>query len=139
MDFESNRPAPRHSSNDEDTLFAAGFAGAEKASASPRANLFFSCASDSAKGKMKYVKASMFSQGDQLTDDATQKDRMIILTSVSRALAEEVGCTSEAHLPATVPNGESTVSSPAPHERGRVPAYPISGMVTRPQCSVSGA
>ncbi|MEU9402668.1 hypothetical protein [Streptomyces sp. NPDC048242] len=66
------------------------------------ANVFFRCPTKapSAKaviGDTKYVQADMYSAGS-LRGDHQDTDRMAILGSISRAVAREAGCASEAGL-----------------------------------------
>ncbi|MEV5388386.1 hypothetical protein [Streptomyces sp. NPDC052721] len=73
------------------------------------ADLFFQCptravSKDAYIGHTKYVKAELYSSNAQLHGDSVDKDRMVILNSVSREVAREAGCASEADLPAAVPN-----------------------------------
>lgn len=67
--------------------------------------LYFTCTTKGHDGTTKYVNASAFTSGDQLKGHSTGKDRMTVLNSVSRHLADTIGCADEAHLPATVPDG----------------------------------
>ncbi|MFJ8753368.1 hypothetical protein ACIREO_29150 [Streptomyces sp. NPDC102441] len=71
------------------------------------ADLYFACPTEGAKGRMPYVQADMFSLENQMKPGSSVKDRMTILNSVSRALAEELGCTAQAKLPAKVPDALS--------------------------------
>ncbi|WP_405588261.1 hypothetical protein [Streptomyces sp. NBC_01092] len=67
------------------------------------ATLFFACSTKGPDGGKPYVKASMYSSGDQFAEEDTGRDRMIILNSLSRRLAEKLGCAKEASLPTEVP------------------------------------
>ncbi len=72
------------------------------------ADLFFQCptragSKDAYIGDTKYVKAELYSAAAQLRGDSIGKDRMVILNSVSRKVAQEAGCASEADLPTAVP------------------------------------
>ncbi|MEU0200835.1 MULTISPECIES: hypothetical protein [unclassified Streptomyces] len=67
------------------------------------ASLFFACPTKGPEGTKPYVKASMYSSGDQFKEEETSKDRMIILNSISRRLAEKLGCAKDANLPLKVP------------------------------------
>ncbi|MEW2286332.1 hypothetical protein [Streptomyces sp. NPDC047841] len=73
------------------------------------ADLFFRCptraeSKDAYIGDTKYVKAELYSTRAQLRGDSVDKDRMVILNSVSREVAQEAGCASEADLPTAVPD-----------------------------------
>lgn len=67
------------------------------------AALFFSCAAPGAKSGAAYVHASLFSTTGQFAKDSTSKERMTILTSVSRHLAAGLGCAEQARLPSRLP------------------------------------
>ncbi|MFF9004013.1 hypothetical protein [Streptomyces achromogenes] len=72
------------------------------------ADLFFRCSTkapteDANIGDTNYVKAELFSPAGQMRGDSIDHDRMVILNSVSRKLAQTAGCASEADLPAVVP------------------------------------
>ncbi|WP_153545074.1 hypothetical protein [Streptomyces sp. RB17] len=72
------------------------------------ADLFFQCTTKASSknayiGDTKYVKAELYSTAARLLrGDSSNKDRMTILNSISRKLAQEAGCASEADLPAVV-------------------------------------
>ncbi|MEV6056428.1 hypothetical protein [Streptomyces sp. NPDC052107] len=71
------------------------------------ADLFFRCATkapskDSNISDTKYVKAELYSAAAKMRGDSIDKDRMVILNSVSRKLAQEAGCATEANLPTAV-------------------------------------
>ncbi|CAM5251410.1 MULTISPECIES: hypothetical protein [Streptomyces] len=73
------------------------------------ADLFFQCPTRAASkdayiGDTNYVKAELYSSRDQLRGDSVDKDRMVILNSVSREVAQEAGCAAQAGLPTAVPN-----------------------------------
>ncbi|GHH88021.1 hypothetical protein GCM10018793_66040 [Streptomyces sulfonofaciens] len=73
--------------------------------------LYFQCTTKGSDGKRtRYVDAGIFSSAGQLKGNSPSKDRMVILNSVSRHLADKLGCADEAHLPSTVPDGESVTS-----------------------------
>ncbi|POX63715.1 hypothetical protein C3492_08145 [Streptomyces sp. Ru62] len=73
------------------------------------ADLFFQCptiaaSKDAYIGDTKYVKAELSASKAQLRGDSIDKDRMVILNSVSREVAREAGCAAQAGLPTAVPN-----------------------------------
>ncbi|WP_190019298.1 hypothetical protein [Streptomyces lucensis] len=73
------------------------------------AELFFKCSSEASSatsyiGDVKYVKGEMYSNAAGLRGDSVDEDRMVILNSVSRAVAEQAGCAPEADLPTAVPS-----------------------------------
>lgn len=69
--------------------------------------LYFACPTKGKDGTKPYVDAGVFSSANQLKGHSTSKDRMVILNSVARHLAEKLGCADKAQLPSTVPDGES--------------------------------
>lgn len=69
-------------------------------------SLYFACPTEGSDGKTPYVKAEMYSARGQVNPDG--KGRMTVLNSVSRALAEELGCATQAKLPAEVPDALAT-------------------------------
>ncbi|MFH9403408.1 hypothetical protein ACH4JS_27200 [Streptomyces sp. NPDC017638] len=73
------------------------------------ADLFFQCsteapAGDAYIGDTKYVKAELFSPRGHMRGDSIDRDRMVILNSISRRVAQTAGCASEADLPGAVPS-----------------------------------
>jgi hypothetical protein len=71
------------------------------------ADLFFQCSTKAPTegayiGDTKYVKAELFSPPGQMRGDTKDHDRMVILNSISRKLAQTAGCAAEADLPAVV-------------------------------------
>ncbi|MHC5903377.1 hypothetical protein ACVNF4_05610 [Streptomyces sp. S6] len=66
--------------------------------------LYFNCATKGSAGSFvgdtPYVKGDMYSTSSAARDP---RDRMVILNSLARAVAEKLGCTAEADLPAKVP------------------------------------
>ncbi|GHJ36392.1 hypothetical protein [Streptomyces sp. TS71-3] len=70
--------------------------------------LYFACTTKGSGGRQsRYVDASMYTTAGQLKGDSTSKDRMTVLNSFARRLADQLGCADEAHLPSAVPEGES--------------------------------
>ncbi|MFE1886856.1 hypothetical protein, partial [Streptomyces diastatochromogenes] len=72
------------------------------------ADLFFRCptkptSDDAAIGSTNYVKAEMTASANQMRGDNVNKDRMMVLNSMARAVAEGADCTSSAALPTQVP------------------------------------
>jgi hypothetical protein len=72
--------------------------------------LYFACSTKGKDGTKKYVDAGAFTSADQLKGHSTSKDRMTILNSVARHLADKLGCADEAKLPTSVPEGEAAGS-----------------------------
>ncbi|MFF8732805.1 hypothetical protein ACF073_41025 [Streptomyces sp. NPDC015171] len=73
------------------------------------ADLFFRCPTEAPSrdafiGDTKYVKGELFSPAGKMRGDNVDKDRMEILNSVSRKVAQTADCVSEAGLPADVPS-----------------------------------
>ncbi|MBV7698093.1 hypothetical protein [Streptomyces sp. TRM70350] len=68
------------------------------------ADLYFECTTSGTEesfiGDTPYVKAEMFSPSFGSRDP---RDRMVILNSISRAVASKAGCASQADLPVEVP------------------------------------
>ncbi|MFD7700975.1 hypothetical protein [Streptomyces caelestis] len=74
------------------------------------ATLYFKCSTQGGGKKTPYVKATLFSASGEVSPKATGQDLMTILGTMSRALAKQLGCASEAALPtqiteATQPSG----------------------------------
>ncbi|MFG2717984.1 hypothetical protein ACGFW5_06720 [Streptomyces sp. NPDC048416] len=67
------------------------------------ATVYFACRTRGNGRETPYVRASSISNG-QLAGDSPAKDALTIVNSVSRRLADELGCANEAGLPATVPD-----------------------------------
>ncbi|MFD5796534.1 hypothetical protein ACFWIO_24000 [Streptomyces diastatochromogenes] len=77
------------------------------------ADLFFRCptkptSDDAAIGSTDYVKAEMTAHANQMRGDNVNKDRMVVLNSMARAIAEGAGCTSSAALLAQVPEAQDS-------------------------------
>ncbi len=107
LEFEAtdNHPDPAEAAKDDDLdLYPTGLYASTRGNLA--ANLFFTCATKSAEGNTRYIKADMYSASDQIKPKATPKDRMEIVNSVSRALARQLGCAGEAKLPSVVPDAE---------------------------------
>ncbi|MFF9163213.1 hypothetical protein ACF081_23585 [Streptomyces longwoodensis] len=69
-----------------------------KTNAKNSATIYFRCPTKD----LMYVNASLYSAPDQTSPKTTDHDLMVVLNSVSRALAKQLGCTSQADLPAQV-------------------------------------
>ncbi|XUL91503.1 hypothetical protein ACQ86D_36915 [Streptomyces galilaeus] len=72
------------------------------------ADLFFRCptkatTSDASVGDTNYVKAEMSAISNNLHGSSVNKDRMVVLNSMARAVAKAADCASTAALPAQVP------------------------------------
>ncbi|MFJ4922729.1 hypothetical protein [Streptomyces sp. NPDC088725] len=110
LDFSASESYPSRSvAEDEDPrglliFYPIGVYASTKADNST--SLYFRCTTKGAKGSTAYIRAGVFSVGNQLKGNSTSKDRMTILNSVSRRLAAEAGCADEARLPAKVPAPE---------------------------------
>ncbi|MFE8946508.1 hypothetical protein [Streptomyces sp. NPDC007856] len=73
------------------------------------ADLFFRCTTKAPSeeayvGDTRYVKAELYSTAAKMRGNSIDKDRMVVLNSMSRKLTQEAGCSSEAGLPAVVPS-----------------------------------
>ncbi|WP_159044759.1 hypothetical protein [Streptomyces sp. XY152] len=66
------------------------------------ATLYFKCSTQGGGNETPYVKATLFSASGEVSPKATGQDLMTILGTMSRALAKQVGCASEAALPAQI-------------------------------------
>ncbi|MFJ2650705.1 hypothetical protein ACIO1C_28795 [Streptomyces sp. NPDC087420] len=76
-------------------------------------SLYFRCptrGTGSTAAETPYVNAGLFSTPAQIEGDTTSKDRMAVLNSVSRRLADELTCAGEARLPERVPAPEASGS-----------------------------
>ncbi|MFI7006762.1 hypothetical protein [Streptomyces sp. NPDC050145] len=76
------------------------------------ANLYFKCPSkaegkSSFIGDTQYVKAQMYSAAGKIHGDDSSRDRMTILNSIARKVADRVGCASTAALPEKLPSPQS--------------------------------
>ncbi|MFH8775230.1 hypothetical protein [Streptomyces sp. NPDC017958] len=77
------------------------------------ADLFFRCetkptSENAAIGSTNYVKAEMTAAANRMRGDSVNKDRMVVLNSMARAVAEDAGCTSSAALPTQVPEAKDS-------------------------------
>ncbi len=76
------------------------------------ADLYFNCPTkattdDAFTGDTEFVKTEMFAVAADMQGKDVNKDRMAILNSMARAVAEAAGCASEAALPSQVPEVEA--------------------------------
>jgi hypothetical protein len=106
IDFEAaaNHPDKRSAlkrNSPKITVYSIGAYAATNANFG--ATLFFTCTTKGPEGVKPYVKANMYSSGDQFAEEDTSRDRMTILNSISRQLAEKLGCAKAASLPAKIP------------------------------------
>ncbi|MFI1001786.1 hypothetical protein ACIP10_24870 [Streptomyces galbus] len=94
---QQHAPTPDASAEaDESVLYPIGVYA--KTNARNSATIYFRCPT---KG-ITYVSADLYSAPDQSSPKSTGRDLMVVLNSVSRALAKQLGCTSQAGLPAQV-------------------------------------
>ncbi|MEV6123947.1 hypothetical protein AB0M23_26145 [Streptomyces sp. NPDC052077] len=70
------------------------------------ATIYFKCSTLNRKTKTPYIEARLFSAANEISSKTTPDDLMIILNSMSRAVANHLGCAAEAQLPSEVPPGE---------------------------------
>ncbi|MEU1179641.1 hypothetical protein ABZ464_18660 [Streptomyces sp. NPDC005820] len=109
VDFSAEKYAttPDPSAEDDDSaLYSMGVYA--KSNGNSSAILYFKCptqGTEEPKNSTPYIKASLTSAG-QLSIKTTGRDLMAILNAVSRGLAKQLGCTSEAALPAQVPEAK---------------------------------
>ncbi|WP_328755009.1 hypothetical protein OHA28_29505 [Streptomyces sp. NBC_00269] len=74
------------------------------------ASLYFKCSTqnpDESAQSTPYVEAELVGLPDQLSAKSTGRDRMAVLNAVSRAMAKELGCASQASLPYQVPSAQA--------------------------------
>ncbi|MFI7502943.1 hypothetical protein ACIBVL_31605 [Streptomyces sp. NPDC049687] len=77
-----------------------------KTNGNASAAIYFKCsaqASGTAKESEPYIKASLTSAPGQVSVKSTGQDLVTVLNAVSRAMAEQLDCASEAALPTQVP------------------------------------
>ncbi|MFS4094056.1 hypothetical protein [Streptomyces sp. AF1A] len=77
-----------------------------KTNARTSAILYFKCPTRAAGGGGEltpYVRGYLYGAPDQMSPKATGRDLMVVLNSLSRGMARQLGCTSQAALPAQVP------------------------------------
>ncbi|MFE9119809.1 hypothetical protein [Streptomyces sp. NPDC007172] len=70
------------------------------------ATLYFTCRTRGNGEETEYVEAHSSTEG-HIEGSSKAKDRITILNSVSRRLAKELGCESEANLPTVVPDPDT--------------------------------
>ncbi|MFD9240188.1 hypothetical protein ACFWB3_33555 [[Kitasatospora] papulosa] len=69
------------------------------------ATLVYSCPTKGdGEESTPYIRARLTVTKGQVEPDSTDKDQMAVLTAVSRAMAEELGCATQAKLPSEVPD-----------------------------------
>ncbi|MFE9832227.1 hypothetical protein ACFYPK_26780 [Streptomyces halstedii] len=98
---DSQHPDPAEDEDGDRLLFPVGLYAA--ANENFGTSLYFACPAEGPEGRTPYVKAEMYGARNQVDPASTAEDRMTVLNDVSRALAEEAGCASEANLPAKLP------------------------------------
>ncbi|MER5436528.1 hypothetical protein [Streptomyces sp. NPDC002588] len=75
------------------------------------AAIYFKCstqASGTAKKSTPYISASLTSAPGQVSVESTGRDLITILNAISRAMAKELGCASQAALPSQVPEPDTS-------------------------------
>lgn len=73
-------------------------------------SLYFKCSTqnpDEPGQSTPHVEAELVGLPDQLSAKSTGRDRMAVLNAVSRAMAKELGCASQASLPSQVPAAQA--------------------------------
>ncbi|MFJ2290968.1 hypothetical protein ACIOG7_04515 [Streptomyces sp. NPDC087894] len=69
------------------------------------ATLVFSCSTQGGgEESTPYVRAKLTVTRSQVAPDSTDKDQIAVLTAVSRAMADELGCAAQAKLPSKIPD-----------------------------------
>ncbi|MFE5178667.1 hypothetical protein [Streptomyces sp. NPDC056634] len=74
------------------------------------ASLYFKCSSrnpDQSPQSTPYVEAELVGTPDQLSGKSTGHNSMTVLNAVSRAMAKQLGCASQASLPSRVPAAQT--------------------------------
>lgn len=112
IDFSAAKSAPSPDSSTEDkdsdqAFYSMGVYA--KSNGNVSATLYFKCqtqAPDTSNNSTPYIRSSLTSAG-QLSAGTTGRELMTILNSVSRAMAKELDCASQAALPAQVPDVEA--------------------------------
>ncbi|GAA5704859.1 MULTISPECIES: hypothetical protein [Streptomyces] len=104
--YHPNSEKPTADASAELTIYPIGVYAATHGNAS--ASLYFKCPTKDPEGTKPYIQASVHSTADQVSAKATAKDSMDILNSVSRSMAKQLGCASQADLPANVPLPEQS-------------------------------
>ncbi|MGV9316526.1 hypothetical protein ACWDR0_30715 [Streptomyces sp. NPDC003691] len=102
IDVEVRTSSPRTTPQESKRklLYAIGTYAAVNGDAS--AQIFFPCATKGEKGSMPFVRSSM-STPRPLAVESTADERMAVLNSVSRKVAERLGCGAASRLPQQVP------------------------------------
>ncbi|WP_159046379.1 hypothetical protein [Streptomyces sp. MMG1121] len=110
VDFSASRDHPSVNSSSvqgesENTLYPIGVYA--KVHARTSATLYFKCTtygSTKTADSTPYVRGYLYSTPDQASPNTTGKDLMVILNSISRSMAKQLGCASQAALPSRVPS-----------------------------------
>jgi hypothetical protein len=74
------------------------------------ASLFFKCSTqnpDEPGQSTPFVQAELVGTPTQLSAKSTARDKMAVLNAVSRAMANQLGCVSQASLPSQVPAAQT--------------------------------
>ncbi|MFB8270208.1 hypothetical protein ACFC96_26885 [Streptomyces sp. NPDC055955] len=74
------------------------------------ASLYFKCPTknpDAPGQSTPYVEAELTGTPDQISAKSTGRDSMTVLNAVSRAMAKQLGCASQASLPSRVPAAQT--------------------------------
>ncbi|MFI1052531.1 hypothetical protein ACH4U3_43610 [Streptomyces griseoruber] len=112
VDFsaEKSSPNPDSSTESDDSDQAFYSMGTyAKSNRNISALLYFKCSTqdpDDPKNSTSYIRSSLTTAG-QLSPETRGRDLMTILNSVAGALAEQLGCASQAALPTQVPKAEA--------------------------------
>ncbi|MFG2385775.1 hypothetical protein [Streptomyces avermitilis] len=104
--YHPNSKKPAADSSAELTIYPIGVYAVTHGSAS--ASLYFKCPTKDSEGTKPYIQASVHGSADQVSAKATGKHSMDILNSVSRSMAKQLGCASQANLPTSVPLPEQS-------------------------------
>lgn len=112
VDFSAEKHAPDANisgkdGNSEESFYSIGVYA--KSSGHSSARLYFKCSTqdtEEPKGSTPYIRASLTSAPGQVSAKSTGRDLMIVLNAISRAMANKLGCASEAALPSEVPEAQ---------------------------------
>jgi hypothetical protein len=110
LDFSAEKYHPNtgKSADDEESVDAIYPIGVyAKTYGNVSATIYFKCSTHE-PGKTQtltpYVKAYLYSTPDQASSKSTGRDLITVLNAVSRGMAKQLGCASQAGLPSKVPN-----------------------------------
>ncbi|MGW2642230.1 hypothetical protein [Streptomyces sp. NPDC001348] len=110
VDFSADNHVPsKHTSaaSDESGQAFYSLGAYAKTNRSISALLYFECSTKNSQKSTSHIRASLTSAPGQVAAKATGQDLMTVLNAVSRGMAQQLGCASEAALPSRVPEAEA--------------------------------